>query len=728
MKTCVVNVPKIDITQYLSSKTSQEVSQIFDYVRMCCIGFKNEVQEFDQGQSTEGEPCSINSPRTKYFSALGLKPVTLNPAKIRRASKRLRLAGEKNKSVFPKDTRDEPSVLPDNTNTSVVSVSRTVREETPSKRVHFSANPVSDSMEIPRRPDGRHTRQSVKLSGYDQQMFVSKSVREKDILVRSDQLEGENLMDIVVLESLGKLAGNEDMEIDPYQKFTDARSSNCSPIVSSDSGIEDAKGSGEDAQEEYNVLLERIRKLEHKYKELLSLGPVDLPKNQSVHTPLKYTDSDLNETKEVSENREEDDGAIATVTDYGSFMVTRTSSMSYSSNSEDREELPFEAYKKKMQTKLRNNQNDSICNIDLDSDSDVSDDWQPSRTEEELDKSESDEEDDFKPSKVSLEGLIDKYKCETCDKVYQKSGHWIKHMRECSTEVQAMLENTEQHSNLQCTHCHATFATPGSLQRHLVNMHALGSKPGIYETNELIIEVKPKDTDQKHKPETELAVCKLCGRRFVKGGHLINHMKTVHKTPETLENPTLNQSPTKLKNHCDQCQRTFFNFPSFRRHMKLHGRTIVKSESVSLKTTIKKTYACKLCDKSFYTRPSLTRHTRTDHQGFKSKCTICGETVARLDNHMSQVHAVKLAPCPVCKKLLASSSISRHVRTVHMGCMVRCVECDKFVSNLHKHMWHEHTTAAQIRKEGHREHKDCDCVFFLGPSAHFVPQHTVEIE
>ena len=34
-----------------------------------------------------------------------------------------------------------------------MSVSRTVREESPSKRVHFSANPVSDSVEI---PDGRH--------------------------------------------------------------------------------------------------------------------------------------------------------------------------------------------------------------------------------------------------------------------------------------------------------------------------------------------------------------------------------------------------------------------------------------------------------------------------------------------------------------------------------------------------------------------------------------------
>merc|ERR1712179_4621 len=241
-------------------------------------------------------------------------------------------------------------------------------------------------------------------------------------------------------------------------------------------------------------------------------------------------------------------------------------------------------------------------------------------------------------------------------------------------------------SYLQCTHYHSTFATPGSLQRHLVNMHALGQKSRMYEIPDIKIDIRMDSEEIERKPKMELNACKLCGRKFVKGGHLLNHMKTVHKT---------------LK-------------------------TSVKSERHSPKANIKKTYACKQCDKSFYTSPSLTRHVRTDHQGFKSKCTICGDTVARLDNHMSQIHAEKLAPCPVCRKLLAPSSISRHVRTVHMGCMVRCVECDKFVSNLHKHMWHEHATAARIRKEGHREHRDCDCVSFLGPAAQFVLKDRVE--
>jgi len=691
VKNCMVHVPTIDLAEYLSSKTSQEVAQIFDYIRMCCTGIKREVKELDKSQS-KVEQCVISSPRTKYLSALGLKPVTLNPSKMgmRRASKRLRLAVKRTSTWSSEDARDD-------LRGSSVSVSRTVMEKTPSKKVHFPAEPVSDSVLIPRRPDGRHTRQNIRLSGYDQHMFISTSVGVRGELICSDKLEhGSAEEAIIASQFVAAPRETTDPEV--------ARSTNCSPGESSDSGIEEPKDSRED---------------EHENDDLVKDNDI------SVRMPSEYIEpglKDMNDTVEVLEKREDDD-AIVTVTDYGSFMVTRSSSIRSQNTPTDNEVVPFEVYKKKMQSKLKNNQNDS--EIDLDSDSDESDDWQPSRTEEELEIIERKEDDNFKPSKVSLEGLVDKYKCENCDKVYQKSGHWIKHMKECSG-VQVKVEYPKLDSYLQCTHCHSTFATPGSLQRHLVNMHALGQKSRMYEIPDIKIEIRMDSEEIEQKPKMELNACKLCGRKFVKGGHLLNHMKTVHKTLKTSENQSSNQSSSRLKNHCDLCQRTFFNFPSFRRHMKLHGTTSVKSERHSPKANIKKTYACKQCDKSFYTSPSLTRHVRTDHQGFKSKCTICGDTVARLDNHMSQIHAEKLAPCPVCRKLLAPSSISRHVRTVHMGCMVRCVECDKFVSNLHKHMWHEHATAARIRKEGHREHRDCDCVFFLGPAAQFVLKDRVE--
>ena len=42
------------------------------------------------------------------------------------------------------------------------------------RRVHFNDNPVSDSVEIPRIPDGKHTRKKLQMSGYEQEMFVSR--------------------------------------------------------------------------------------------------------------------------------------------------------------------------------------------------------------------------------------------------------------------------------------------------------------------------------------------------------------------------------------------------------------------------------------------------------------------------------------------------------------------------------------------------------------------------
>jgi hypothetical protein len=53
------------------------------------------------------------------------------------------------------------------------------------RRVHFNDNPVSDSVEIPRIPDGKHTRKKLQMSGYDQEMFISR------LGVGSDTMESD---------------------------------------------------------------------------------------------------------------------------------------------------------------------------------------------------------------------------------------------------------------------------------------------------------------------------------------------------------------------------------------------------------------------------------------------------------------------------------------------------------------------------------------------------------
>ena len=208
-----------------------------------------------------------------------------------------------------------------------------------------------------------------------------------------------------------------------------------------------------------------------------------------------------------------------------------------------------------------------------------------------------------------------------------------------------------------------------------------------------------------------------CRKKFVKSGHLVKHMQLVHKSPVKFINPVLRDPHLKVKNLCDLCQQSFATPASLRRHIKLHDMVFVKSEHHS-PSKLDGCFSCTECGKKYVAKPSLKRHILTEHRGFKSTCNLCGLSFARLDNHMALVHEDNLSPCPICSKLVAPPGLARHIRTVHMGCLVRCVECDRFVSNIHKHMLGSHPMACQA-KDDHSDHLNCDCVFYLGPSKFF---------
>jgi len=70
--------------------------------------------------------------------------------------------------------------LDSSTEGSPVSAKRIRLDGSLPRRVHFNDNPVSDSVEIPRIPDGKHTRKKLLMSGYDQEMFISRVGSEAD--------------------------------------------------------------------------------------------------------------------------------------------------------------------------------------------------------------------------------------------------------------------------------------------------------------------------------------------------------------------------------------------------------------------------------------------------------------------------------------------------------------------------------------------------------------------
>ena len=196
----------------------------------------------------------------------------------------------------------------------------------------------------------------------------------------------------------------------------------------------------------------------------------------------------------------------------------------------------------------------------------------------------------------------------------------------------------------------------------------------------------------------DLHECSLCPRTFVKEGHLKKHFQRIHSASSKKE------SLLASNYTCQTCDILFYTKVSLRRHEVLHHQ-LKSKEAPRLWRAGRE---CGECSSQFSSAASLKRHILTEHRGFKSACPRCGQNVARLDNHMASVHGLGLSPCPQCGALILPAHLTRHIKTVHLGYRQRCFLCDKFFSNLHKHV-------RNLHGGDHTDHSNCDCPIFQGP-------------
>jgi len=208
----------------------------------------------------------------------------------------------------------------------------------------------------------------------------------------------------------------------------------------------------------------------------------------------------------------------------------------------------------------------------------------------------------------------------------------------------------------------------------------------------------------------DLFECTKCPRTFVKQGHLRKHIQRIHGASLDVDDSyevslSLDLSTGPTEHTCESCGIPFSTGSSLRRHEAIHHPLLVEPALVSPCKVQKK---CTECCKQFQSQASLKRHILTEHRGFKSACPRCGLNVARLDNHIATVHGQGLSPCPVCSVLILPAHLTRHIKAVHLGYRQRCVLCDKFFSNLHKHV-------KSLHGVDHTDHADCSCVTFSGP-------------
>ena len=207
----------------------------------------------------------------------------------------------------------------------------------------------------------------------------------------------------------------------------------------------------------------------------------------------------------------------------------------------------------------------------------------------------------------------------------------------------------------------------------------------------------------------ELEQCPECPRSFVKIGHLKKHINRVHKLIIDSEDVVSDDEELNLSSsaefQCVSCNIPLSTESSLKKHEAFFHNKIINLVS-------RDTRECGECSKQFQCQASLKRHINTQHRGLKSKSVVCGELVARLDNHMASVHINISSPCPRCSAPLAPGHLSRYIKTVHLGYRHR--QCSL------RHIHLQRSQNKSYQRVNDTDHHHCSCQDYQGPNSSVV--------
>ncbi|XP_013161929.1 PREDICTED: zinc finger protein OZF-like [Papilio xuthus] len=248
------------------------------------------------------------------------------------------------------------------------------------------------------------------------------------------------------------------------------------------------------------------------------------------------------------------------------------------------------------------------------------------------------------------------YKCEECDKTFNKERALISHRRKHKNYV-------TKDKNFECDYCHKMFSMKSLLKRHL-KLHSTNRpfqcnqcSKSYTRQDQLIEHIKKHDKVKAH-------VCSYCNKGFSQLCSLKEHLR-VH----TKEAPYL----------CSECGKSFTNNSNLRQHMIRHSGV--------------KPFSCTFCPKTFSTKGQMVSHIATHTDAHPHKCDECGAAFTKpnsLKKHKFIHRDLKAFACDTCdKRFNCKDHLKRHQR-VHTGEKpYRCRYCERAFSQSNdviKHM------------------------------------------
>lgn len=208
----------------------------------------------------------------------------------------------------------------------------------------------------------------------------------------------------------------------------------------------------------------------------------------------------------------------------------------------------------------------------------------------------------------------DTYKCEVCDKVFDKRASFLGHRR-------------DHRKNFLCPKCGKSFSQSNHLSIHL-RTHS-GEKP--YQCP--ICETRFRDKTalachQRVHTREKPFVCQHCGKAFTTNWgrkfHTRQHTKEVQFKCEICEKVYVNQYAHKIhmKTHsgkrdfeCSVCKQKFFTIWVLKAHMAVHG--------------VDKFFECEYCGSKFPRKRTLLEHQKLHAEKKQYKCEECGKDFAQ---------------------------------------------------------------------------------------------------